>query len=83
LFRDPIELVKKLLIDNNMLSSDEVKEMEKQIRKEVQDALKKAKAGSQPPLDELFKDIYADEAGKNHYPPYIRMPDRTQSKVFA
>ena len=57
---------------------------EKEIRKEVQDALKKAKAGSQPPLEELFKDIYsADDKGTNQYPPYIRMPDRTKSREFA
>ena len=61
-----------------MLSSDDVKEMEKEIRKQVQDALKRAKAGSQPPVEELFTDIYADA-----YPPYIRMPDRTKSRTFA
>lgn len=82
--RDPIEWVKKNLIDHSLLSSDDVKEMEKEIRKEVQDALKKAKAGSQPPLEELFKDIYsADDKGTNQYPPYIRMPDRTKSREFA
>lgn len=82
--RDPIEWVKKNLVDHSMLSSDGVKEMEKGIRKEVQDALKKAKAGSQPPLEELFRDIYsADEKGTNQYPPYIRMPDRTKSREFA
>lgn len=68
-----------------MLSADDVKEMEKEIRKQVQDALKKAKAGSQPPLEELFTDIYkADsQAGSAAFPPYIRMPDRTKSVTFA
>ena len=66
-----------------MLSADDVKEIEKEIRKEVQDALKKAKAGSPPPLEELFTDIYLDDKGQPTHPPYIRMPDRTKSKVFA
>lgn len=82
-FSDPIEWVKKNLVENSMLSADDVKEMEKEIRKQVQDALKKAKAGSQPPLEDLFTDIYADEKGNSAYPPYIRMPDRTQSRTFA
>lgn len=33
--RDPIEWVKKQLIDNNLLSADDVKEIEKSIRNEV------------------------------------------------
>ncbi len=80
---DPIEWVKKNLVDHSLLSSDDVKEMEKEIRKQVQDALKKAKAGSQPPLEELFTDIYTDEKGNTAYPPHIRMPDRTKSRTFA
>ena len=75
--------MKKNLIDNKMLSSDDVKDIEKEIRKEVQDALKKAKSGSQPPPEELFTDIYVGPDGKKDFPPYIRMPDRTQSKTFA
>lgn len=83
LTRDPIEWVKKQLIDNSFMSNDETKELEKQIRKEVQDALKKAKAGSQPPLEDLFSDIFHDEKGKTAYPPFIRMPDFTKSRTFA
>jgi len=33
--RDPIEWVKKNLIENNLLSADDVKDIEKQIRNEV------------------------------------------------
>jgi hypothetical protein len=49
----------------------------------VQDALKKAKAGSVPPLEDLFTDIFHDAKGNTAYPPYIRMPDRTKSRTFA
>lgn len=83
LLRDPIEWVKKQLVDNSMVSAEEVKDVEKEIRKNVQDALKKAKAGTPPPLEDLFTDIYIDEKGKNSYPPYIRMPDRTKSRTFV
>ena len=34
--RDPIEYVKKLLTDNNMLSAEEIKNIEKEIRISVQ-----------------------------------------------
>lgn len=49
----------------------------------MQEALKKAKAGTQPPLDSLFTDIYVDDKGNPTFPPYIRMPDRTKSRTFA
>jgi hypothetical protein len=42
-----------------------------------------AKAGTPPPLEDLFTDIFMDDKGKTAYPPYIRMPDRTKSRTFA
>ncbi len=43
--RDPIEYVKKLLLDYSLCTSDELKAMEKDIRNSVQDSLTAAKAG--------------------------------------
>jgi len=80
--RDPIEYVKKLLVENSVMTADEVKDMEKTIRKQVQDSLKKAKAGSIPDEKELFTNIYLDDNNKPTFPEYIRMPDVTKSKVF-
>jgi pyruvate dehydrogenase E1 component alpha subunit len=77
--RDPIEYVKKLLTDNNLLSADEIKTIEKNIRSEVNEALVRAKAGGPPPMEWLVQDIYSDENGKNAQPDVVRMPDRTKS----
>lgn len=47
----------------------------------LQDALKKAKAGTQPPDEELYSNIWV--AGEKYETPvtpgYIRMPDRSKS----
>ena len=43
--RDPIEFVKKALIDNGMMEESEIKDVEKTIRKEVQAAAKKVSWG--------------------------------------
>jgi pyruvate dehydrogenase E1 component alpha subunit len=43
LFRDPIEWVKKQLVDHSLVSADHIKDIEKEIRKDVQDALKKVR----------------------------------------
>lgn len=77
--RDPIEFVKKLLMDNNLATADELKVVEKEIRDEVQEELAKAKAGNFPALDQLYTHVYADENGKTEYPPFIRMPDYHRS----
>jgi len=77
--RDPIEFVKKLLTDNNLATADEIKQIEKDIRDEVQQELAKAKAGNFPPAEELYTHIYADEKGQTEYPPFIRMPDYHRS----
>ncbi|CAN0548477.1 unnamed protein product, partial [Ectocarpus sp. 8 AP-2014] len=56
--RDPIEFVKNLLVDNGLAEAQELKDIEKDIRKEVQEALKKAKGGTQPPDEELYSNIW-------------------------
>ncbi|KAJ1462614.1 dehydrogenase E1 component-domain-containing protein [Pelagophyceae sp. CCMP2097] len=79
--RDPVEFVKKLLTDQCGASEDELKEIEKVVRKEVADACAKAKAGVPPAMEELTRNIYLDESGKSVMPPFIRMPDFTKSIV--
>jgi len=80
--RDPIEFVKKTLVDAGFAEEDEIKALEKQLRKEVQEEVKKAKASAKPPLDSMFTHIYAkDIGGEQEYPPFIRMPDYEKSFV--
>ena len=77
--RDPIEYVKKLLVEHEMCTTDEIKDMEKEIRSSVQESLKAAKAGSFPEANELYKDIYADAHMKHAPQKYIRTPDYHKS----
>lgn len=82
--RDPLEFVKKCLLDAEFMTADEIKETEKRIRKEVQQEVLKAKASSPPGLEELTKYIYAAdlEPGSNEYPDYVRMPDMAKSLYY-
>lgn len=73
--RDPIEYAKRLLIDNEMSTPDELKALEKEIRGEVQEALSKAKSGVFPPVEWLYREIYADKDGNDEKQKYIRAPD--------
>ncbi|GBG25968.1 Pyruvate dehydrogenase E1 component subunit alpha, mitochondrial [Hondaea fermentalgiana] len=84
--RDPIELVKKRLVEAGFSTEDELKEIEKALRKEVQDALKAAKESSVPDDSELATDIYT--TGKkmgdgprleSEMPSVVRMPDITNN----
>lgn len=77
--RDPIEHVKKLLVDNNLATADELKQIEKEVRASVQEALDRAKAAPQPPMADLINHVYADHAGKTDPQKYVRMPDYHKS----
>ncbi|KDO23109.1 hypothetical protein SPRG_11953 [Saprolegnia parasitica CBS 223.65] len=77
--RDPIESVKKRLLDANLATADEIKEIEKEVRKEVVEATKEAKAEGRPDEAIAFKDIYTDGNGNNEFPEFIRMPDFKKS----
>lgn len=59
--RDPIELLKSKIMDAGFATEQELKEKEKDLRGYVQEELKKAKDGKEPPLEELYADIYYQE----------------------
>jgi len=81
--KDPLEFVKKCLVDAEFMTADEIKEKEKAIRKEVQKEVLKAKDSPKPPYEELFKHIYATDlvsnSGNMEYPEHIRMPNYENS----
>jgi len=56
--RDPVALVKSWLIDKELATEAEVKDIEKRVRKVVDEAVAKAKAATPPPPGELTRDIY-------------------------
>ena len=61
--RDPVERVRKLIIDNGFAEAAELKQIEKSIKKEIDEAIDESKAASQPPLDMLQANIYQDPTG--------------------
>ncbi|CAH8676590.1 unnamed protein product [Schistosoma rodhaini] len=56
--RDPIALFQKSIVDNGLCTQDEVKEIEKRVRIEVDKEVEKAMSDSEPPLETMFGNIY-------------------------
>jgi len=79
--RDPLEFVKKTMIEAGFSDAEELKSIEKKIRKEVQAEVQLAKEGPYPPVETMFKDIFAKTLVKESQEPpaFIRMPDYTKS----
>ncbi len=79
--RDPLEFLKRTMIDAGFCDAEELKEVEKRIRKHVLAEVMEAKASPKPPLDQLMTHILAQdlEPGKSEFPPHIRMPDYAKS----
>lgn len=65
--RDPITSFKDKILNADLVTSEELKEIDLAIKKEVDDANKLAKTDSEIPLDELTADVYVQ-----CYEPYIR-----------
>mmetsp|Transcript_19900 Transcript_19900/g.60083 ORF Transcript_19900/g.60083 Transcript_19900/m.60083 type:complete len:398 (-) Transcript_19900:968-2161(-) len=61
--RDPLEHVRRLLLDNNFADASELKKLEKTIKKEVDNAVATAKQSSIPDPADLWKTIYRDPLG--------------------
>lgn len=56
--KDPIEQVLKTIKENKFLSDKQLEEIEKKIKKQVDDAVKFAEESPLPPAEELYKDVY-------------------------
>ncbi|XP_057448388.1 pyruvate dehydrogenase E1 component subunit alpha, mitochondrial [Lotus japonicus] len=61
--RDPLERVRKLLVSHEVATEKELKDMEKEVRKEVDEAIAKAKESSMPDPSDLYKNIYVKGYG--------------------
>ncbi len=84
--QDPLEFIKKCLVDSEFMTPEDIKAMEKKIRKEVQKEVLKAKESPKPGLDQLTKHIYAADLEpqlNQEYPPFVRMPDMAKSIDFT
>jgi pyruvate dehydrogenase E1 component alpha subunit len=87
--KDPIESLKVRIMESSFATEQELKEIEKEVRAEVNQALKMAKGGMVPARDELFKDMFStgkilpDGLHESEFPDEVRMPDPATTKVFA
>ena len=58
--RDPIEHVRELLLQGKHASEDDLKAIDKEIKEIVNDSAEFSKESPEPPLEELWTDIYAE-----------------------
>jgi pyruvate dehydrogenase E1 component alpha subunit len=58
--RDPIDRLRKTMLDAELADEDEFKEIDKQIRALVNDAATFAQDSPEPKPDELYTDVYVD-----------------------
>uniref|UniRef100_A0A8C7TQJ8 Pyruvate dehydrogenase E1 component subunit alpha n=1 Tax=Oncorhynchus mykiss TaxID=8022 RepID=A0A8C7TQJ8_ONCMY len=56
---DPITMLKERMLSNNMASVEEIKEIDVEIRKVIEDAAQFAISDPEPPLDELCNHIFS------------------------
>jgi len=81
--RDPLEFIKQTMIDAQLADADQLKAIEKNIRKQVQADVLEAKKSLPPADEDLFKHIYAAHDASFEYPPFIRTPDYQKSFGLA
>lgn len=58
--RDPISSLRELMLTNELVTNDELKALESEIRNEIDEANKKAKSDSEISVNELSYDIYSN-----------------------
>ena len=59
--KDPITHVKNVLIDNKWMTEEEIKAVEKEVKAEVEEAVKFAEESPLPEPHELYEDVYTQE----------------------
>jgi TPP-dependent pyruvate/acetoin dehydrogenase alpha subunit len=58
--KDPVETFPKYLINQNMSTDQEISDIKSKIDKQIDQAVKFAENSPNPPMSELYKDIYRD-----------------------
>lgn len=76
--RDCIDNVKNHLTSQGWATAADIKAIEKEVRKEIDEAVKVAKADVELPVDNMFLDIYSGAE-----PPFIRHVDHQKSVYSA
>lgn len=74
--RDPIDKLKNFLIYENLATEDEIKQMDKRVKKDVQAQSEQAEKDGVLGLEELFQDIYSTGP-----PPFVRYANYDESQI--
>lgn len=59
--RDPIEQVRATILENSILSEDDIKGIEAEVKQKVADAVKFAEESPWPEGEDAFKDVYVED----------------------
>ncbi|XP_078689485.1 pyruvate dehydrogenase E1 component subunit alpha, somatic form, mitochondrial-like [Branchiostoma floridae x Branchiostoma belcheri] len=59
--RDPITGLRERMISANLATAEELKQIDLDIRAEIDKAVEQAKTDPEPPVEELYTDIFVDE----------------------
>lgn len=59
--KDPIDNFIKILKDNNLVSDDDIKNLEEDVLSEVNEAVEFAESGTPEPVEELTRYVYSEE----------------------
>ncbi|KAI8855240.1 dehydrogenase E1 component-domain-containing protein [Chytridium lagenaria] len=65
---DPITGLKNRIVDSGAGTEEELKKIDKEVRQEIDQATAEAKASPEPPISDLYTEIYA----KGSEPPFVR-----------
>ena len=58
--KDPIENLRKYLLENEIASAEELDQIQEEVKEAVEASVKFAEESPFPPLESAFEDIYAD-----------------------
>lgn len=64
--RDPILSLREKLLDSGLADADEIKNIEQEAKQLIEEAVKAAESDPDPPLDDLYLDVYADDNMEGH-----------------
>jgi pyruvate dehydrogenase E1 component alpha subunit len=59
--RDPIGMLEKKLLENDLVDEEKIEEIKGEVKERVNEAVKFADESDEPPLEELYTDVYAGE----------------------
>jgi pyruvate dehydrogenase E1 component alpha subunit len=59
--QDPIEVVRTTILDNNYATEQDLEEIDNKIKAQVAESVEFAESSPYPTVDELFKDVYAQQ----------------------